>query len=124
MGFAMGFDFFGILFAIMFVAVAAVIIATAVKSLSQWHTNNNSPRLTVPASVVAKRAQVGSSVHHNAATHTSSTHYNTRYFATFQFESGDRLELPVAATEYGLLVEGDHGLLSFQGTRYLGFQRQ
>ena len=65
-----------------------------------------------------------SSVHHNAATHTSSTHYNTRYFATFQFESGDRLELPVAATEYGLLVEGDHGLLSFQGTRYLGFQRQ
>ena len=124
MGFAMGFDFFGILFAIMFVAVAAMIIATAVKSLSQWHTNNNSPRLTVPASVVAKRAQVGSSVHHNAATLTSSTHYNTRYFATFQFESGDRLELPVAATEYGLLVEGDHGLLSFQGTRYLGFQRQ
>ena len=35
MGFAMGLDFFGILFAIMFVAVAAVIIATAVKSLSQ-----------------------------------------------------------------------------------------
>ena len=26
--------------------------------------------------------------------------------------------------EYGLLVEGDQGLLTFQGTRYLGFERR
>ena len=36
---------------------------------------------------------------------------------------GDRLELPVDGSDYGLLVEGDTGKLSFQGTRYLGFQR-
>ncbi|MBO5258463.1 MAG: DUF2500 family protein, partial [Clostridia bacterium] len=26
-------------------------------------------------------------------------------------------------TRYGMLVEGDKGYLTFQGTRYLGFER-
>lgn len=86
--------------------------------------NDASPRLTVPASVVTKRAQVGTTHHHNAATNTGGTYYNTKYFATFQFESGDRLELSVSPGEYGMLVEGDRGQLSFQGTRYLGFARK
>ena len=120
MGFAMDFDLFGILFAIMFVAVAAMIIATAVKSLSQWHTNNNSPRLTVPATVVSKRTNV--SRHHTGST-AGQYHTSTTYYATFQVESGDRMELQLAGNEYGLLVEGDKGKLSFQGTRFLGFER-
>lgn len=44
-------------------------------------------------------------------------------YATFQVESGDRMELRLAGNEYGLLVEGDKGKLSFQGTRFLGFER-
>ena len=120
MGFAMGFDFFGILFAIMFVAVAAVIIATAVKSLSQWHTNNNSPRLTVPATVVSKRTNVS---HHHTGSAAGQYHTSTTYYATFQVESGDRMELQMNGQDYGMLVEGDRGRLTFQGTRYLDFQR-
>ena len=38
--------------------------------------------------------------------------------------SGDRLELRLPGREYGLLTEGDTGLLTFQGTRYLSFERQ
>ncbi|MNJ74498.1 hypothetical protein D3C77_714380 [compost metagenome] len=38
-------------------------------------------------------------------------------------ESGDRLEFPVSGTEYGQCAEGDQGKLSFQGKRYLGFER-
>ena len=30
----------------------------------------------------------------------------------------------MSGTEYGLLIEGDKGNLSFQGTRYLGFERE
>jgi len=30
----------------------------------------------------------------------------------------------VPRSEFGLLVEGDEGVLSFQGTRYLGFERK
>lgn len=83
-----------------------------------------SPRLTVDATIVAKRMDV---THHhhanpgNAAHHSSSS---TCYYVTFQVESGDRMELQVKGNEYGMLVEGDYGKLSFQGTRYLGFERQ
>ncbi len=38
-------------------------------------------------------------------------------------ESGDRIELCVSGAEYGMLVEGDTGRLTFQGTRYLSFER-
>ena len=33
------------------------------------------------------------------------------------------MELQVDDAEYGMLAEGDTGRLSFQGTRYLGFER-
>ena len=36
---------------------------------------------------------------------------------------GDRMELHVAGHEFGMLIEGDRGNLTFQGTRYLGFER-
>ena len=47
----------------------------------------------------------------------------TSYYVTFQVESGDRMEFEVDGSDYGLLVQGDIGKLSFQGTRYLGFER-
>ena len=47
----------------------------------------------------------------------------TTYYVTFQVESGDRMELRLSGTEYGQLAEDDTGKLSFQGTRYLGFER-
>ena len=50
-------------------------------------------------------------------------HTFTTYYVTFQVESGDRMELAVDGEDYGMLVEGDRGRLSFQGTRYLGFER-
>lgn len=46
------------------------------------------------------------------------------YYVTFEVESGDRMELHVPGREYGQLAEGDKGKLSFQGTRYLGFERR
>ena len=121
-GFGMGFDMFGIMFTLAFVLVFGMIIVTAVKGIGQWNKNNHSPRLTVPATVVAKRTNVA---HHNHAGANNHHHHHTStsYYVTFQVESGDRMELHVAGREYGLLVEGDHGNLTFQGTRYLGFDR-
>ncbi|MBS7029426.1 MAG: DUF2500 domain-containing protein [Faecalibacterium prausnitzii] len=49
--------------------------------------------------------------------------HSPRLYVTFQVESGDRMELEVDGSDYGMLVEGDIGKLSFQGTRYLGFER-
>jgi hypothetical protein len=50
-------------------------------------------------------------------------HHSTHYYVTFEVESGDRMELSLSGHEYGLLAEGDTGHLSFQGTRYLSFER-
>lgn len=119
-GFGLGFDLFQILFTILFVLVAVVIVVTIIRNLNQWHKNNQSPRLTVPATVVAKRTSV---THFQGGNNGAQCHTSTAYYATFQVESGDRMELSLAGREYGLLIEGDRGNLSFQGTRFLGFER-
>lgn len=124
MGFQQGFqmfNIFGILFAIVFVFVIGVFIVIFAKGISQWNKNNKSPRLTVPATLIAKRTNVSS--HHHGGDHHHH-HTSTSYYATFQVESGDRMEFLISGQEYGLLMEGDRGNLSFQGTRYLGFARQ
>lgn len=123
-GFGPGFDVFGIMFTLVFVLVIGVFIVVAVKGISQWNKNNRSPRLTVPATIVSKRANVSHHHHHNhTGTGMHHTTTSTTYYVTFQVESGDRIELHVAGNEYGMLIEGDHGKLTFQGTRYLGFER-
>lgn len=121
MGF--GFGMFGIMFSLVFMLVFGMIIMTFVKGISQWNKNNNSPRLTVPATVVAKRTNV-SHHHHGGVNEHHHHHTSTTYYVTFEVQSGDRMELCMSGNEYGLLVEGDYGMLSFQGTRYLGFDRQ
>lgn len=124
MGFEIGFDVMqGFVFLIFAIVIMAFIVFF-IKGISTWHKNNNSPRLTVAATVVAKRQNTDVHHHHtgdNVAMHTSTS---TTYYATFQFDSGDRLELHVPGREYGMLVEGDAGELTFQGTRYLGFERR
>ena len=122
MGFALGFDMFRIMFSIVFMLVIGMFIMNAIRGISQWNKNNNSPRLTVEAAVVAKRTNV-THHHHGGANGHHHHHTSTSYYVTFQVQSGDRMELHVSGHEYGMLVEGDHGLLSFQGTRYLGFER-
>ena len=120
----MGFFFggFEIIFFLMFFLVFGIIIFSIIRSISQWSKNNNSPRLTVDAVIVSKRAH-GTRHHHHTGTGMGHTHYSTSYYVTFQFESGDRMELSVDGSEFGLLAEGDRGKLTFQGTRYLSFER-
>lgn len=121
-GFSMGFGLFGILFSISFLLIIGVFVVILVKGIAQWDKNNKSPRLTVPATVVSKRTNVSHS-HGAGANNMHHHHTSTTYYVTFQVDSGDRMELHVAGHEYGFLVEGDRGNLSFQGTRYLGFER-
>ena len=121
-GFSFGFQMFQIMFFIVFGLILCIVIVTLIKGLKEWNINNHSPRLTVPVTVVAKRADVTHHRHRGASDHHH-YHTSTTYFVTFEVESGDRMELQLEGHEYGLLVEGDEGKLSFQGTRYLGFER-
>ena len=121
-GFGFGFDMFYIMFTIVFMLVIGTFIVTAVKGIGQWNKNNNSPRLSVPAVVVSRRTDVSHHRHGGVNEHHHH-HTSTSYYITFQVDSGDRMEFHVTGQEYGMLIEGDQGMLSFQGTRYLGFER-
>ena len=114
-GFDVTFSIMRIMVPVIFVLVFGIIIVTMVRGVGEWNKNNQSPKLTVPATVVAKR----SDVHRGIET----MHTFTSYYVTFQVESGDRMEFEISDTEYGMLAEGDRGMLTFQGTRYLNFQR-
>ncbi len=118
---------FSLLFPLVFLLALGTILFALVGNLRTWNKNNHSPRLTVQAAVVTKRTQVSRHRNANAGDATGAHGYTTSsvttYYVTFQVESGDRMELQVSGAEYGMLVEGDTGKLSFQGTRYLSFQR-
>lgn len=114
---------FQILFFLVFFLIIGVFLAAMIRGIGQWHKNNQSPRLTVEATVVTKRTNVSRHHHHNGAGHMGHTSTSTTYFVTFQVVSGDRMELRMDGYQYGMLAEGDRGRLTFQGTRYLGFER-
>ena len=105
------FDLFQILFFLAFAVFLIVFIIVIARSIRDNSKNNRSPVLTVPATVVSKR------------THVWGDHAHTIYYATFQVASGDRMELQVPDSQFGYLVENDTGSLTFQGTRFLSFQR-
>ena len=123
----MRFEGFFFVFSLLFIAVFLLFLITVIKGIREWNRNNHAPRLTVDAVVTAKRADV---THHRTANagditgaHGYMHHTSTQYYTTFQVESGDRMELAVSGSEYGMLAEGDAGKLTFQGTRFLGFER-
>ena len=101
-------------FIVLFFIVFFLIIG---KNIAQWFKNENSPRLTVPAKIVDMRRKTH---HHHSNGHHHPSH---TYHVTFEVESGDRMELKVSRNEYEMLTIGEQGKLSFQGTRYLGFER-
>ena len=111
------------------IAVFAVILVGAIgRGLYVWMRNNCSPQETVDARVVAKRMKVsgrGGTMMSNNVSVMNTIHSSTytEYFVTFELEDGKRMELGVKDPEYGMLAEGDRGRLSWQGTRYLGFER-
>lgn len=113
------FKFMGIFQLLMFVLVFGIIGFVLFKGLTQWNKNNKSPQLTVNATVVSKREEF--SRRRSSSSHMH--HTSTWYYVTFEVESGDRMEFIVNGPEFGTLIEGDKGKLTFQGTRYLGFER-
>jgi len=101
-------------FVMFFLALSALIVYLF-QHFTQWQRNRMAPRLSVGADVVSKRS--------DRFIPTDDAPPNGDYFVTFEMEGGDRMELNVSGSEYGVLVEGDTGSLTFQGTRYLGFER-
>lgn len=106
------FSFIPIIVMLGFVVVFGIIIFAIITRVKTGIKNNNSPRLSVPAKVKGKRI------------HVRGDHSHTTYYVTFEVQSGDRMEFKVTGEEYGILAEEDLGILTFQGTRFISFERQ
>ncbi len=119
---------FQMIFWAVFGLIALFIAITLLKGLAQWIQNNNSPRLTEDAVITGKRTDTR---HHSSANmgdisgaHGYHSSFSTWYYVTFQLENGERKEFMVRGTVYGQLAEGDHGKLTWQGTRFVDFERE
>lgn len=121
--FAGAFTLMPVFISLFFIVFIGVFVFSIVRGVRTWNYNNAQPVLAVVAKVVTKRADVTNHIHNTSdnGLHHHST--STAYYVTFEVESGDRLEFQVKPQEYGMLVEEDLGKLTFQGSRYLGFQR-
>lgn len=119
-GFFGGMPPFFALFFMLFVIAFAFAIISSIKS---YVKNSNSPIISVEANVIGKRADVSNHVHHGNDNHTHH-HSSTTYYITFQTEHGERLELSLSGRIYGQLIEGDTGMLTYQGSWFKDFQRK
>ena len=100
-----------IIWIIMFVGITSLIVISIVRQVRRKKINDSMPVESLRARVVAKRTNVWGE------------HTSTSYYVTFETENGSRTEMQMEGEQYGLLAEGDDGILMHQGTRYLGFQR-
>ncbi len=98
---------------IFFVIFVVIFLLGLRKELTKWRYNNQQPVLSITARVVAKRTYVSG--------FKNSSSY---YYCTFEVRDSTRHEFCVEGEQYGQLVEGDTGTLTYQGTRYRGFDRQ
>lgn len=106
-------------FPIFLVVILGVMLLTSASGIRRYFANNRQPVLNVTSIIVSKRTEVS----HRHDTEQSVNRSDTKYFITFEVESGDRLEFTVSGQEYGRCSEGDEGKLTFQGSRYYGFER-
>ncbi|MDQ0087673.1 heme/copper-type cytochrome/quinol oxidase subunit 2 [Paenibacillus anaericanus] len=105
---------------IFIVVILAIISVSVASGMKRYLSNNRQPELAVHSIIVGKRTEVT----HRYSTETSVNRTDSKYYLTFEVDSGDRLEFTVSGQEFGQSAEGDEGQLTFKGSRYLGFDRQ
>ncbi|MDP1511113.1 DUF2500 domain-containing protein [Paenibacillus sp. CMAA1739] len=113
--FFMEFQSFNMIFFIVLGLIAIVIITGIVKTIGAGLSNQEAEQVQRSCKVVDKRTRVrGGSGDFSAS---------TDYYITFEFEGGERKELKVKGTDFGMIVIGDRGEVHYKGTRFLEFVR-
>lgn len=54
---------------------------------------------------------------------TKRTPGGSEYYIGFEMEDGERIELCVQGSQYGVIIEGDQGMVSFRDGRMVAFDR-
>ena len=117
------FDLIPIFFFLMFAVMIGVILLTVVKTARERKGNDSASLRKLEARVASKRSRVGGLFRSADGDRASACGSLARsiYYVTFQLQDGGELELQVSESDYGKLKEGERGVLSAQGTRYVDF---
>lgn len=116
-----------ILFGLVAVLVICGVIFIFGKVIAENIRNSRAPIQTVSAFVLKK--STSTSTNHQpvmgdaTGAHGFFTSSSTSYRVTFQLESGESCRMPVRSSEYRAIEEGDTGMLTYQGTRFISFER-
>ena len=104
---------------IFIMIISVVVIGTIIfrigSGTKEYFSNNSMEETTIPARIITKRTHVWGG-HGNTSASTS-------YYITFEDEQGNRAEFSLNSKLYGAYAEGDTGMLTHQGTRFLRFER-
>ena len=95
-----------LIYFLVFILVCFILLAFV-----RWVSNENSPVQRASATVIHMRRKKHLRTHHRS------------YHVTFLAENGENIELRVKHDEYNAMAVGDKGTLTYQGTRYKGFER-
>ena len=110
-------DLIGLLFSsafgVVFMSGFGFVLYNLIKHITEEESNSRAPQEQRKAVIVAKRMEV-----------YGGEHTSTDYFVTFELENNERVEMKVAGAHYGKLAEGDIGLLTRKGTKFIGFARK
>jgi len=104
-----------IIVVVIFVIVIGTFLVVIGKGISENIRNSKMEEVTIPARIISKRTHVWGG-HGNSSAHTS-------YYVTFEDENGERMEFSVSDSFYSMHAEGDTGMLTHKGTRFIHFER-
>ena len=104
---------------LLFIYGVATMVYRFGQRLRRSIANRFSPQKTYHAVVIGKREEL-SSIY---PVFGYRQYIDTEYYVTFEFRTGDRREYVVDGGDYGLLREGDEGVLTLQGTWFCAFER-
>ena len=90
--------------------VFGIIVTVIVVAVTKHAKQVSLPHTTATAKVIGKRTYV-----------SGGKGSYTTYFATFELDTGERIELKVSSRAYGLIMEQDRGQLVMQGKRLIDF---
>jgi len=106
------------IFSVIFFIVTWTFIIVFIKVVTKWSINNKQPILDVECTVISKKLETKTSINSSKSNKTL-----TNYYITFELKSTKIIELKVNKREYCMIKENDKGRLTFQCTKFLGFQR-
>ena len=114
------FSFAPLLILMVVVAVVFVIIALVLKAASRREPEKSAELPVMDAEPVPAPLPVHEEM---AMVITKRTQNDGTYHVGFELPDGRRMELNVTGVQYGVILEGDQGLVRWQGIRMINFTR-